>query len=269
MAVRILQKIFKFKLSIVMDKHAEGIVRNGCFVPCDPSSHAIVDIKRNLVVEKGKYKITYRNKKETQLNQNEAVGMLVIDNSKDSYDKFWGDEDIIRNYLCESRLAFYQELYAACKQYLRGLIVDIGCGSGDFLKVISEYDQQRRLFGFDFSETAVERCRSIIPDGEFIKGDVYATGYQDNQFDTVLCIEVLEHLENPESVLKELARICAEDGLIIISIPNGAFDSYIGHLNFWSENDFKTLLQNFTVQDFQYLEDNKTMLFILKNKNRT
>ena len=44
--------------------------------------------------------------------------------------------------------------------------------------------------------------------------------FSDNEFDTVICLEGIEHLINPTKLIKELCRVCKKDGRIIISTPN-------------------------------------------------
>ena len=247
---------------LIIKKGDEGIIRDGVFSPCDFSLHTLVDKTNNFILEKGKYKISLRDRDE--VGENDPVGMFVIDNLRDSYEKFWCSEKIINNYLCENRINFFHEIFITCKKYLRGRIIDVGCGSGDFLKIINENNIDCEIHGFDFSSSALQRCKKNIPKGHFVNGNIYEVAYLDKMFNVIFCIEVLEHLEKPAEVLKEILRICKRDGIIIIAIPNGIYDDYIGHLNFWTLSEFKELITGADLVNFHYLEDNKTMLFILK-----
>ena len=51
-------------------------------------------------------------------------------------------------------------------------------------------------------------------------GDVAQLPYPDDSFDGVVCFEVIEHVEDPERVMDELARVLRPDGLLFISSPN-------------------------------------------------
>lgn len=260
-----LKTIFSYLLEkryIAIPKNAEGIIKDGAFSPCNLSSHILVDKGKNLILEKGKYKISLRDRDE--VGENDPVGMFVVDNLRASYEKFWGSEKIINNYLCENRVNFFHEIFNTCKKYLRGRLIDVGCGSGDFLKIINENNIDCEIHGFDFSSSAIQRCKKNIPKGHFLNGNIYEMAYLDKMFNVIFCIEVLEHLEKPAEVLKEMLRICKRDGIIIITIPNGIYDDYIGHLNFWTESEFKELITGADLVNCHYLEDNKTMLFILK-----
>lgn len=247
---------------IVAGKKQEGVVRNGAFSPVNFETHDIIDRTKYLVVEKGKYRITSRG--ERTADRNDPTGMFVIDNSCDSYNKFWASDRIIERYLDSGRRAFYETIVDSCKEHFHGKIIDVGCGSGDFLSVVSK-QINCQVHGLDFSGSSIERCRNLIPAGEFVLGDIYMTGYKANVYDVVCCIEVLEHLENPEIAFKELRRICKSGGVIIITIPNGAFDNYIGHLNFWVEQEFKAFIGGIKLISFRYVEDKRSMLFILEN----
>ena len=48
-----------------------------------------------------------------------------------------------------------------------------------------------------------------------------------------------------------------------MTIPNGAVDEYVGHLNFWTEDEFRTLLPE-NVTAFRYCQGGRTMLFVLE-----
>ena len=48
----------------------------------------------------------------------------------------------------------------------------------------------------------------------------FLNAYETGTFDLVLCSDVLEHLENPAAVLRELARVAKPEATVIISLPN-------------------------------------------------
>jgi ubiquinone/menaquinone biosynthesis C-methylase UbiE len=45
-------------------------------------------------------------------------------------------------------------------------------------------------------------------------------GVPDSNFDTVLCTQVLEHLEDPCGALREMRRVLRDDGILILSVPH-------------------------------------------------
>lgn len=56
----------------------------------------------------------------------------------------------------------------------------------------------------------------------FLAGDAYRLPFKNSFFDIVICGEVLEHLEHPETCLREIKRILKDDGTVLISTPNGS-----------------------------------------------
>ncbi|MBS1596774.1 MAG: class I SAM-dependent methyltransferase [Bacteroidetes bacterium] len=93
-------------------------------------------------------------------------------------------------------------------------ILDIGCGHGRFLKLISAKRNDLRCVGADYSEGALE----YVP-FEKVQASITSIPYPDHQFDCVYAMEVLEHL-NPvefETALQEMVRLTKK--YIIVSVP--------------------------------------------------
>jgi len=95
-------------------------------------------------------------------------------------------------------------------------ILDIGCGSG----LLSEFlTEKNRVYGIDIVKKNVDDAlarglRASRCDIE--KG----LSFKSNEFDVILCTEVLEHLQNPDIVIKEIHRILKRKGEVFITVPN-------------------------------------------------
>jgi ubiquinone/menaquinone biosynthesis C-methylase UbiE len=250
------------KKYLLVDKEAEGLVAKGQFVPMDLNRYKVVDRVRFLLVEKGKYRIEYRADRE-KVEEGQSPGMLVIDNSRRSYDEFWRTDEIVSRYEEPMRKQFFSEVLDVCEKHIHGKVADIGCGSGCFLKLIQSRLPQCDLYGIDFSSSSVQRCKREISDGAFAIGDIFQLGCHNHAFDTVICMETLEHIEFPEMAIEAIFKVCRDGGTVIITIPNGLYDEYIGHVNFWSEAEFKALLGSYKAE-VHYLSDQRDMVFIVK-----
>jgi methionine biosynthesis protein MetW len=139
--------------------------------------------------------------------------------------------------------------------------LDVGCGDGDITEIaLSRYEQ---VYGCDLSERALREAvtrgvRSVCADLNSA-----ALPYKDESFDCVTCIEVLEHVIDPLTLLLELRRILRSHGLLIITTPNiryfrniikllvdGIFphttaDTFVwggGHLHYFTRKDLVSLL---------------------------
>ena len=105
-------------------------------------------------------------------------------------------------------------------------VVDLGCGSGGYLRIKKLYNCL--YFGLDFSENMIkaakERAKDLgIEEGVFFEiGDAKNTPYPNDFFDLVLAICLIEYFEKPDELIKEIMRILKEEGVLIIQsfIPN-------------------------------------------------
>jgi len=96
-----------------------------------------------------------------------------------------------------------------------GTVLDLGCGDGLLLERLRE----RGIVGtgLDVSDEAVRICRE-----KGFTADVQALSdplpYADASFDTVVLLDVLEHVYDPTSLLREASRVARER--VIVSVPN-------------------------------------------------
>jgi methionine biosynthesis protein MetW len=94
-------------------------------------------------------------------------------------------------------------------------VLDIGCGSGEFLQYLSSNHNSLHLFGTDFSKVSVESTRRLGHQAQHL--DI-ATDSPDDEFDYITCFEVLEHIPDAETALKNIKSSFRKQ--LIISIPN-------------------------------------------------
>jgi SAM-dependent methyltransferase len=115
----------------------------------------------------------------------------------------------------------YRLAYEALPEGLERLL-DAGCNSAEST---GWYRQKaKHVFGIDPSETAIARGRAAFPDLDLRVGSLEALPYPDGQFDAVVCLDVLEHVEDELQALNELHRVLAPGGLLVLSTPHrGAF----------------------------------------------
>lgn len=88
-------------------------------------------------------------------------------------------------------------------------ILDIGCGWGDFLTVVKQ--SGLGYLGVDESNAAIEICRS--------KG-LNCKKHPSGRFSAITCFQVIEHIKNPLSFLKNCRKMLKKNGVILITTPN-------------------------------------------------
>lgn len=99
----------------------------------------------------------------------------------------------------------------------RGRALDVGCGAGTNMASLQE--QGWDVYGVDASPVAVARAQARFGD-RVRQGDLSSMAYSDRTFDTVIFSHVLEHLHDPQSLLKEVWRILDWDGRVVVLCPN-------------------------------------------------
>jgi len=118
-------------------------------------------------------------------------------------------------------------------------ILDAGCGTG---RIGSLFVKDHEVWGVDFSIHAVtvamkRGLKGVVSDIED------AIPFGDEIFDLVLLIEVIEHVFDPFSLLKELHRVLKPGGMLICSVPNSSI--LLNRLYFLLRGQFK----DFTARD--------------------
>src|SRR5690606_33175711 len=125
------------------------------------------------------------------------------------------------------------------------------CGEGFAMRAVLG-NLVSQTVGLDGSPGALRLARQLNPGHRFAAGDLLDLPFPDRSFDLVVCMEVLEHLDDPESGLAELCRVSA--GWLLLSVPNeplfrganflrgknvGAWGNDPGHVNHWSARAFR------------------------------
>lgn len=107
-------------------------------------------------------------------------------------------------------------------------VVDLGCGEGNFLKLIEENFKNVKTFGIDIEPNVLE-LKNFLK-AEIKIADIRESGFPDNFFDIAFCLDVLEHFKDLEKPVKEIRRILKPDGLLIVSLPTENWFYKLGRL---------------------------------------
>jgi len=140
------------------------------------------------------------------------------------YDEFAREHDIddyyarsgfLIGYIERRRLQIIRQMMAAKPGES---ILEVGCGGGH---VLSQF-KSSKLTGVDVSsEMLAKAARNLAGcDFELKKGDIGDVGLADGSFDGIVCTEVLEHVLDPEHVLRHIQRLVKPGGRVVITFPN-------------------------------------------------
>ena len=110
------------------------------------------------------------------------------------------------------------------------IVLDAGSGPGDLQQIA--WADHTVVYGCDISETA---CREAAKRGMVAVCADLNSGhlpYQNESIETITCIEVIEHVPDPQHLLKELFRILKNNGQLVLTTPNIRYVRHIGKLVF-------------------------------------
>ncbi|MFB0527086.1 MAG: class I SAM-dependent methyltransferase [bacterium] len=100
-------------------------------------------------------------------------------------------------------------------------ILDVGCGTGVMITLpiaAAGYN----ICGVDSDKDSIKLANKLntFTNASFIHGLVEKRNFEET-FDVIICSEVLEHQRNPYSFIRRLKEILKNEGLLIITVPNG------------------------------------------------
>jgi SAM-dependent methyltransferase len=106
-----------------------------------------------------------------------------------------------------------------------GRLLDLGCGTGG---VLADWLPGCACVGIDRSRLAlrISREKGVAA---LVRGQVTAPPFRTGSFDTIVLLDVLEHLDDDVALLRAAAEVCAPGGRLVISVP--AFQAL------WSRHD--------------------------------
>jgi ubiquinone/menaquinone biosynthesis C-methylase UbiE len=103
-------------------------------------------------------------------------------------------------------------------------LLDVGCGSGIFLKVASA-SSDIDLNGLDFDHRLLDEASQRVQGCNFIKGSAEELPFENKEFKFITTFHNIEHLYHPEKFVSECARVLDNDGYVILATPNP--ESYV------------------------------------------
>lgn len=95
-------------------------------------------------------------------------------------------------------------------------VLDVGCGVGQVVKRLAEAGCEAH--GVDVSEPNIAKAKRFSPHCQVYDGKKLP--YADAFFEAAGALNVLEHVEEPEAFILELARVVRPGGRVILSSPN-------------------------------------------------
>ncbi|TDQ28681.1 class I SAM-dependent methyltransferase [Tenacibaculum caenipelagi] len=214
----------------------------------------------NLITKKEFYKnltpylncIDYTVSKESyEVMKNNSFDMLVTSPVPDNLNKYYLSENYISH--TDSKNSLFDKVYHLVKNYTlkkklklidsfkteEKSILDIGAGTGDFLKVCK--NNGWKITGVEPSEKAREfsKSKNII-----LQEDI--SEIKNTQFDVITLWHVLEHIPNLIEYVQQLKKLLKPNGVLIVAVPN--YKSYDANYykEYWAAFDVPRHLWHFS-----------------------
>jgi SAM-dependent methyltransferase len=162
-------------------------------------------------------------------------------------------EQAYRRLVLRDHLTFVERALRECEQ--PGLVLDVGCGGGLFLKMLAERGAKlptRRIAGLDFSLEAADAAwrRSGVP---AVCASLSSAPFAPSSCAAITMFHVLEHLYDPASYLTAAHSLLCPDGRLIVQVPNAACWQFLLFGERWNGIDVPRHLIDFRERDLESL----------------
>ena len=95
--------------------------------------------------------------------------------------------------------------------------LDLGCGTGEMIKLLLEQNEQIHLYGVDISENMLAVAKEKLGEkATLVLGDSENLPFQKDMFDVVYCNDSFHHYPKPERVLEEIRRVLKPGGSFLM-----------------------------------------------------
>lgn len=159
-------------------------------------------------------------------------------------------------------------------------ILDVGCGSGIFLKVASSILKDFKFYGLDYDHRLLEEASIRVKEGIFNQGSAEVLPFEDDHFDFITSFHNIEHLYNPESFVSDCTRVLKINGYLLLATPNpksisskylrekwgASIQNTPDHVSLKSPKEWKDL---FETHGFQVICEGTTLLSSLPLLSKT
>jgi len=143
---------------------------------------------------------------------------------------------------------FNQWILNKFRKYLTGDILEVGFGTGNFTKFLNKY---KTVWIIDINDEYIRKTKKLV--GKKVQvgfGDIEENRYffENRNFDSIVCLNVLEHVQNDDLALQNLYKLLNNKGKLILLVPShqflyGEIDKSIGHFRRYSKLKFERKLE--------------------------
>ena len=147
----------------------------------------------------------------------------------------------------QSATRYNQWIFAQLQPYIKGRTLEVGCGCGNFTTLIAQHCSE--LLAIDLDEGYTRQTRSRLqahPHVQVAAADATAMA-SGQSFDTIIMLDVLEHIKDDVAILRKLSQMLAPGGTLIVKVPAleslyNTLDDAVGHHRRYTPETLQTAL---------------------------
>ena len=154
------------------------------------------------------------------MNFRKSVFYMPKQSQLSYWENEWSIRDVEKQIASAHKKAWWPDLERILNEEVTGddLIVEAGCGMGQFVYVLHHMD--KKVVGVDVTEQAVQHTRSMFPELDIRVQDIRKLEFADESIKLMLSLGVLEHFEEgPDHALMEASRVMKKGGVLFLTIP--------------------------------------------------
>lgn len=130
-------------------------------------------------------------------------------------------------------------------------LLDIGSGTGELLGAAGDRWPAAEMIGLEMSRTGVQQAAAAFPAATFIMADLLngpgEIGDRRGWATHAVCSEVLEHVDDPATLVRAAREWLAPGARVVVTVPGGpmsAYDRHIGHRRHFTPATLRAVLQD-------------------------
>lgn len=108
--------------------------------------------------------------------------------------------------------------YYHAREFVNGDVLELGCGEGRGVELLAPL--AKSYVGIDKIGDVIGRLREKFPNNKFEQAVFPPFPFEENVFDTVVTFQVIEHIKDDDTFIKEIYRVLKPGGRALITTPN-------------------------------------------------
>ena len=133
----------------------------------------------------------------------------IFDNISAYYDKMNNFISLGMHYMIKKNALKFLEIKP------NSMVLDLCCGSGDFTKIISEFQPKAKIIGLDNSKNMLKIAKAKNPKSSFLLADVTELPFKEEEFDYITIGFGLRNIEKRDLALAQIRKCLKSEGMFL------------------------------------------------------